>query len=172
MINMSAAPNRLIPIVLSTVTMVFFSITPLISFINVFCCAGLIIGGFVGIFVYNKQLRNTNYSLAYKDGVMIGLLSGILSSIIVTGINVLISLFSDVNMINEIMKISEEIGYVIPSEFMIYIEKISKEFETYGFSPTLTIVGFIMNLIIYPLFGILGGIIGVSIITRKRNQTV
>src|SRR6187399_1673909 len=149
-------PNKITPIIYGTATMTLIAIMPVLNLINVFCCAGIIAGGFVGVYTYWKQLKNTSQTLTTKDGGMIGILCGILSAVFVTGFGLLISLFSDSNPMVEVMKSFDELGFELPPEMIQYLEKFTNEFNEHGFSPTITIFSFIFNIILYPLFGSVG----------------
>lgn len=166
------SPNRITPIIYGTATMTLISILPVLSFINIFCCAGIIAGGFVGVYIYWKQLKNTSFVLTTKDGGMIGILCGILSAVFVTGFGLLISLFSNSNPMLEVMKSFDDLGFQIPQEMTLYLEKFSNEFNEHGFSPTITIFSFISNIILYPLFGSVGAILGVQFLNKKNNTRV
>lgn len=165
-------PNKITPIIYGTTVMTLIAVIPILSLINVFCCAGIILGGFAGVYSYWKQLSNTGIILNTKDGGMIGILCGILSAVFVTGISLLISLFSETNPMQEIMNTFEEMGFQVPSEMLIYLDKFSAEFNEYGFSPSITIFSFVSNLIIYPLFGSIGAILGVSYLNKKNTPKV
>ena len=160
-------PNKITPIIYGTAIMTIIAVFPIINFINFFCCAGIILGGFAGVYTYWKQLQNTGQSLTTKDGGMIGLLCGILSAVFVTGFGLLISLFSDSNPMLEVIKAFDEIGFQMPPEMNEYLDKFSNEYNEHGFSPTITIISFISNLILYPLFGSIGAILGVSYLNKK-----
>ncbi|MEO8447431.1 MAG: hypothetical protein ABI528_08045 [bacterium] len=160
-------PNKITPIIAGTAVMTLLAVIPVLSLINIFCCAGIIAGGFVGVYTYWKQLQPSGMTLTSKDGGMIGILCGILSAVFVTGFGVLISLFSDSNPMLEIMKGFDEMGFQVPPEMTTYIDKFSNEFTEHGFSPTITIFSFISNLILYPLFGSIGAILGVTILNKK-----
>ncbi len=166
---MNPPPNRLFPIIFGTLTMTFISVFPLLNFINLLCCAGIMLGGFAGVFYYNKQIQNTQIELTTKDGGIIGLLCGIVSAVLVSGINLLLTLFSDVNPITEAFAFLDKFGQEVPPEVTETMDKFSDEFNQYGFSPTLSIFSLVMNLIIYPLFGAIGAIIGVSIIKKRQK---
>ena len=165
---MSSSPNRLMPVIFGALVMTLISTFPLINLINVLCCAGIMLGGFAGVFFYNKQIRDTSIELTTKDGGIIGLLSGIISAILVSGINLLMVLFSDVNPITEAYALLEKFGQQLPQEVNETMDKFSDEFNKYGFSPTLSILSLIINLVIYPLFGAIGAMIGVSIIKKRQ----
>lgn len=160
-------PNRMIPIVYGTFAMTMISVLPIINFVNLFFCSGIIIGGIVGVFVYNKQLIGTDIKLTSKDGVMIGILCGILSAILVSSINFLFMIMSKHNPVDETMKLLND--FTLPPEVAAQMNKFSDEFNKYGFSPTISIVSLFSNLVIYPLFGMIGAMLGIAIL-KKRNK--
>jgi len=152
--------------------MTLLAVMPVLNLINIFCCAGIMLGGFVGVYAYRKQLSGTGMNLTMKDGGMIGILSGILSAVFITGFGVIISLFSDTNPMVEVIKSVEELGLQIPPEMNHYLDKFSDEYNRHGFSPTITIISFICNIILYPLFGSIGAILGVTLFNKNsRSQT-
>lgn len=162
------SPNRITPIIYGSAVMTLIAVFPVLNLINVFCCAGIILGGYAGVYVYWKQLQNTGLALTTKDGGMIGILCGILSAIFVTGFGLLLSLFSDTNPMLEIMKTFDDIGFQMPPEMLQYLDKFSNEYNEHGFSPTITIFSFISNMILYPLFGSIGAVLGVSFLNKKN----
>jgi hypothetical protein len=164
---MDKQPNRMIPVIYGTFVMTSISILPFINFINLFFCSGIILGGIAGVFIYNKQLAGTDVKLTSKDGVMIGILCGILSGILVSSFNFIFMLISKHNPIDETMLLLKD--FSLPPEVTVQMNKFSDEFNQYGFSPTISVVSLFSNLIIYPLFGMLGAVLGVSII-KKKNQ--
>jgi hypothetical protein len=160
-------PNRMIPIVYGTFAMTMISVLPIINFVNLFFCSGIIIGGIVGVFAYNKQLTGTDIKLTSKDGVMIGILCGILSGILVSSISFLFMIMSKHNPVDETMKLLND--FTLPPEVATQMNKFSDEFNKYGFSPTISIVSLFSNLVIYPLFGMIGAMLGIAIL-KKRNK--
>jgi len=164
---MDKQPNRMIPVIYGTFIMTAISVLPFINFINLFFCSGIMLGGLAGVFIYNKQLEGTQLNLTSKDGVMIGIMCGILSGILVSSFNFLFMLIAKHNPIDETLVFFKDVS--LPPEIMVQMNKFSDEFNRYGFSPTISIVSLFSNLIIYPLFGMIGAVIGVTII-KKKNQ--
>ncbi|HMS65983.1 MAG TPA: hypothetical protein PKD83_12110 [Ignavibacteria bacterium] len=162
--------NKISPVIIGSVTMTLIAIFPLLNLINVFCCAGIMAGGFVGVYTYWKQLKPLGLPLETKDGGMIGILSGILSAVFVTGFGLLISLFSDSNPILDVLNTFDEMGIQTPPEMLQYLDKFSNEFSEHGFSPTITLISFISNLILYPLFGSIGALIGVNYFNKSNKS--
>jgi len=167
---MNTTPNKLTPVILSAAIMVVLSTVPLLNLVNTFCCMGIILGGFMGVTYYSKQMISNNLLLSQKDSLLIGLLSGIISAIINTGITLAVSLFSKENPMSEMMEILSQMGRQVPPEAMEIMDKLSQEFTKYGYSPTLTIITFVMNIILYPLFGMLGSFIAYQIYKKKNLQ--
>lgn len=158
----------MIPIVYGTFIMTAISILPLINVINLFCCAGIMLGGLAGVFIYNKQLTGTELKLTSKDGVMIGVLCGILSGILVAVFNFVVMVVSKHNPIDEMMTILDK--FSLPPEVIQEMNKFSEEYNNYGFSPTISLVSIFSNLVIYPLFGMIGAVLGVTIINKKKQK--
>jgi hypothetical protein len=149
------------------------SILPLINAINL-CCGGMIIGGFLSVNYFYKKSNLQNIDVNVKDVSMIALLGGILSAVLVSGIMLLTMLFSGENQI-EIMKIeimktelSKYLNNIFP-DLQSTLDNLSGEFNKYGFSPTLSINLLLINLIIYPVFAFVGGLISYGINIRKKN---
>lgn len=165
-------PNKLLPVLYGSFIMTLIYIFPIINLINVFCCAGIAAGGFAGVYSYKKQLTKINSDLSAMDGGMIGLLSGFLSAVMVTGFGLMASMFSESNPVSDFINTVGEAGITIPQEMTFYLEKISNEFSEKGFSLTFTLISFISNIILFPLFGAAGALLGVSILNRKKPPKI
>jgi hypothetical protein len=162
-------PNKFTPIIISAAVMTIISIFPLINLINLFCCAGIIAGGFAGAAFYAKQLEKAGSIIQFKDGAAIGAFSGLLAAIIVAAFNVFITMLSSQNPIPEMYKLIDSMNISIPPEADRFMKRISDEYSNSGFSITLTIINLVSNLITYPLFGFVGGIIASSLFDKRRN---
>jgi len=165
---MENSPNKLIPVSWSTMIIVAISIIPFVNFINIFCCAGIILGGVIGTIVYSNQMKNINSQIYIKDAVIIGILSGILSAIVVTGVNLLLVLYSKQNPVIEVIEMLKTVGKDFPQEIYEQMYSFSEEFDKYGYSPTLTIFSLFVNLVLHPLFASIGGIMVVLIKKSKK----
>jgi hypothetical protein len=164
--------NRLTPVILGSTVMTAISVLPLINFINLFFCAGIMIGGYFGAIAYYRQTAGTDHVMSYKDGVLTGILSGILSAVVVSGINIIVLMYSKSNPVTESLGMLGEFGKNLPPEVNTQMNKLADEFNKYGFSPTLAIFTFLSNIVIYPLFGAIGGLIGVTIIEKRKKNII
>jgi len=167
---MNNHPNRLIPVVYGAFVMTMIAVLPVINFINLFFCAGIFIGGMAGVYSYNKQIAGTGISLTSKDGVRTGILIWLLAGILVSLINFLFMIMSKQNPVDEALKLMNNMA--LPPEVMNQMNKFSDEFNKFGFSPTISIITLFSNLVIYPLFGMLGAILAVSIINKRKKKNI
>ncbi len=167
---MNNTPNKLTPVIIGAAVMTILFATPVLGLINVLCCACILLGGFIGVQSYTKQLEKLNLPLIMKDAILIGLLSGIVSAIVNTGIFLAISLFAKTNPIAEMLEMASSAGQEIPQEAMQMFDGISNEYSKYGYSPTLTILTFVAYIILFPLFGMLGSFIAFQIYKKKNFQ--
>ncbi len=162
-------PSKFTPVIISTVIIVVISLFPFLNLVNLFCCAGVIIGGAAGTAYYNNRLRNAGGQIQYKDGVAIGVLSGLISALIVVIGTTLMTMLVNQNPIPEIYKMLDTQGLEIPPEIDKFLRQISDEYSKRGFSITLTIVTFVVDLVAYPVFSAIGGMLAVAIFGKKKN---
>jgi hypothetical protein len=162
-------PGQVGAILISTGIMVFTSITPILNFINLFCCAGIILGGAAGTYYYGRQLEKTGLSLQNKDGLMIGLLSGIISAIIYVILSTLILMVSKQNPVELLYKIVDEYGIAIPPESEKMLRDVYDEYARQGFSFMMIGIELFVRIISHTIFGPIGGLIAASVLNKKRN---
>lgn len=162
-----AKDNKLIAIIIGTICITFFTMTPLLNLINLFCFAGVALGSFLASVYYCSKARQNEVEIYIKDGVLIGLFSGILSSVVVVLISMFSTIISKTNPMIEISEMFNSFFKTVPNEINNVIQQLSDEYETLGYSPTLMLTMLVMNLLIYPVVGLVGGLLGVVL---KRNS--
>ncbi len=156
-------PSKFTPVIISSVVIIVISLFPFLNFVNLLCCAGVIFGGTAGTAYYNNRLKKVGGQIQYKDGVAIGILSGIISALIVVIGTTLMTILVSQNPIPEVYKMLDMQGITIPPEIDKYLQKISDEYSKQGFSITLTLVTLIVDIITYPVFSAVGGMLAVAI---------
>lgn len=164
--------NRLKPVLISFLVMSLISIAPVLNFINLLFCAGIMLGGVAGVVSFKKQFLQSDLTILYKDAVLIGIFGGILSAVFVSGFNIITMMYSDVNPISESLKFLGDFAKSLPPEADKQINILADEFNKYGYSPTLAVFTFISNLIIYPLFGAIGSLLSSTIINNKSKNNI
>jgi hypothetical protein len=160
--------SKFTPIIISSVITIVLSVMPFVNFINLVCCGSALIGVFAGTAYYNNQLRKTNDSVSFKDGAAIGVLSGIISAIAIVMFTTILSMLVKQNPVPEMFSLLDSQGVKLPVEAEQFLQKISEEYRKNGFSITLTLMSLGADIIFYPLFGALGGLLSVSILSRRK----
>lgn len=154
---MSEHPDRLKPALIAGAFIGLISSIPVISLINCFCCAGVILGGVLAVNLYRKDLQDS--VLTSTDGVLLGWMAGasgalfstVLTSMLTGGVK---------HQISKILEYSAE----MPPE----LEEALLRLQQMGSDLFFTILMLVVSLIIYSIFGIIGGLIGVSVQKKKR----
>ncbi len=158
---MEERPDKLRPALLGGLFIGVVSAIPVINIINCFCCAGVIGGGILAVHLYNKSLGPLE--LQYSEGVIIGLMTGASGALISTIIESLIG-----QNIGEAVNRILEAYPDIPPE----LEDILLQVQDTQGDLFFIILGLVFALIIYSVFAILGGIIGVSLFKKNSNYSV
>lgn len=168
---MQQQPNKLLPVLFGAFVITFISVFPLLNFINVICCAGIMIGGYAGVHMYNKECIKCNQQLTNKDSMFIGILAGVFSAVLVSIFSMVTTMFSDINPMQEINNMMHQFGFPSTPETDQILYSLSDEFDKHGFSPTLAIITFVINIIVYPLFAMIGALISFSVINKRKGTT-
>jgi hypothetical protein len=161
---MPQKPDKFVPAMYGGIVMGVLSATPFLSFVNCLCCAGMLLGGFMSVFFYKKELTAEMEALTSADGMVLGAFAGLFGAVTSSILGGLFFLIFG-NIANDaILQTMKSMGVLdrLPPETL---EQIEQDMAQQGFS----IVGVIVGFIICPLFGLLGGLIGYSVF-RKRNS--
>jgi hypothetical protein len=160
---MPEKPSKLMPAMYGGVIMGAISGIPFLNFINCLCCAGVIFGGFMAVFFYNKDLKPGDPPLMSSDALQLGALAGVFGAI-TGGILTVILHFAIGNIAARttggmIMSLYDRLGILdtLPSE------QLQEGLKSQALSALAIIPPFIID----PLFGLIGGLIGGSVYKSK-----
>ncbi len=150
--------------------MLIISVFPFLNLINLICCSGIIFGGAAGTFYYSKQLEKVGQIIQNKDGIMIGLLAGIISAIIYVISSTLIVMVSGQNPVDIAYKMTEQYGFQIPPESQRLLQQVYEDYQKQGFSFLMIGVELFSRIISHCIFGPLGGLLAASIINKRKSN--
>jgi hypothetical protein len=158
--------GKIKPALFGGVIMAVISQIPFLNFVNCLCCAGVLFGGFMAVFFYQKDLAPDQPRITNGDAVQLGLLSGLFGALI--GIVLTLAMFYTIGnpgtraMGDMILSFYDKIGLLdkIPPESL---QQMQDQFD----HPTLSPMTLLGGLIIDPLFGLLGALIGFNIYKEK-----
>jgi Na+-driven multidrug efflux pump len=131
------------------------SAIPVVNFLNCFCCALVIGGGFLAAFLYGKECAAAGVAFRGGNGAMVGLVSGLFFALAVTVVGSMLQLALPQPDPGEMVEALRQVMDVPPeAEDYIY------QWMSGGFSLGKALLGFFFNLLIGVLFGVVGGLIG------------
>jgi hypothetical protein len=155
-------PGKFLPALYGGIIMGIISGIPFLSFLNCFCCAGIMFGGFMSVFFYKNNLKPEMPPLQSGDAVALGALAGVVGAFVSAIIGgIVMALLGNVaaqflyNTLENTGALSQ-----VPPEAM---QNLENSLQAGGFSP----LHLFISLLLDPTFGLLGGLIGYSIFKPK-----
>jgi hypothetical protein len=148
--------------------------TPILYFVNYCCCCGgIILGGLMSLYVYRKEFTDIDIPLESSDALIIGIFTGIVGAFIGVALNVLtyyvlgpVTEKMILRMIDWLQTQSE-----VPAYQTDRLEGIAQDLEKKiqeGIHLRDVLGSLIINLILCPIFSMIGGLIGYGIFGKKK----
>ena len=162
-------PSKFTPVLISSFLMVFISIFPVLNILNLLCCAGIIMGGAAGTWSYARQLEKAGQFIQNKDGIMIGLLAGIISAIVYVIYSTTIMMIAKQNPVELVYKMTEQWGFSIPPESEKMLRTVYEDYQKNGFSPIMIGVELFSRIVSHCIFGPIGGLLVASMLNKRRK---
>lgn len=172
---MQDKPKKMRASLISGVVMGIVWAIPGLNLINCCCCAGVILGGVLAMYLYQQEFTEAMPAVESSDAVILGIMSGVTAAFTAMILNLLIiAMFGDIaaefarSLMQKLIERLDQSGGM-PQESM---DQLKEEFErSLGQSRSVTgiLADLVVNLIINPLFAMLGALIGYSIFRRKKK---
>ncbi len=139
---------------------------PILNFINCFCCAGIMLGGAVALIYYDRSFTVREY-INPATAITVGITAGLFGAFISLGIDYVIYLnfgHWELDFMYDILDAIEEVPPVI--EEMLY--ELEQDLQA-GF-----IWGSLLfrNLILMPIFCLIGAVIIRVFINKNREESI
>ncbi|MGE5313951.1 MAG: hypothetical protein ACM3Q4_04565 [Acidobacteriota bacterium] len=160
---MEPKPDKLMPALYGGLVIAAFWAVPGLNLINCFCCAGVIFGGMLAVFLYARSIRPEMPPLTMNDCLRVGLLAGVIASVAAVAINVAVSLVFGNVAIEMMERIIMKMRVEMPAEFQQMVEEAKQQ----RISPVGAFFSIFVYLIPNALFSALGGLIGWSLFRPK-----
>ncbi len=160
---MNPKPDMKIPALYGGVIIGLISSIPFVSFVNCFCCAGVLLGGFLSVMFYKNNFTPDTPPFTSGDCLIVGLLAGIIGAVISTLLSLVFTLiFGNVAM-EFLFNFLRNANIQLPPEVMDQMESALRE----RLSVVHIMTSFFFGGILYMIFGMLGGLIGFSVFKPK-----
>jgi hypothetical protein len=158
---MPEKPGKLMPALYGGVIMGIVSGVPILSIVNCFCCAGIMLGGFMAVFFYKKDLKPSDPPLTNGDGLGLGALAGLVGAFVTVVLTALFHFVFGMAMGGGMQKF-EDMGFgsQVPPETLRMIRGMMSGSGLLG-------ITFAFHLVLDPLFGLIGGLIGYTVFKSK-----
>jgi len=155
---MTQQPSKIMPAIWGGVLIGVLSGVPGLNLINCMCCAGVMAGGVLAVYLFRKDVDPTR-PVSMADGAALGLLAGVFGAIIG---GVLDAIFSTASL-SFLYRIAE---YSNNPEFQDMLNQFGPQVLTQG----LFILSFLTKLIVSCIFGLIGGLLGVSFFGKATQE--
>ena len=140
---------------------------PGLNLLNCFCCAGVLLGGFLSIFFWTRDIAQGLPPPTTAAAIQLGALSGVFGALIGSFLNVIMILsLGDIvkNMLSSQMEPGGMFEALPPQLISAFDEMLSGEGS---FSIVDIIAPLIVWLLVGPLFGMLGALMGFAVFRPK-----
>lgn len=160
---MPSKPDKFMPSLYGGLLIATLWAVPGLNFINCFCCAGVMLGGFLSVILYERELTPEMDRLTLNDCIRIGITAGIISSVAAVLIQAMVEMAFGNVAIEVMMRIVSKMHVEFPPEFADMIE------EAKNAKPNLVASFLAIFVYIVPntLFSVLGALIGWNIFKPK-----
>jgi predicted membrane metal-binding protein len=148
--------NRLQPALWGGVFIGVLSALPLVSAVNCCCCLWVLVGG--GLAAYLRQ-QNSPYQIDAAEGAIVGLMAGAMGGLLYSVLSIPMEMIAG-PMQREWMDRMMSNNPDINPEVRETIERLTT-------SSGVKIIGMLISVVVYSVFGLLGGLIGVAVF--KKN---
>jgi uncharacterized membrane protein YeaQ/YmgE (transglycosylase-associated protein family) len=148
--------ERLQPALWGGVFIGVLSALPLVSAGNCCCCLWVLVGG--ALAAYLRQ-QNTPYQITASEGAIVGVMAGLIGAVIGSVLSIPFQMMAGPMQQQMMERVLSE-NPDIPPEMRTWIEWAAN-------ASGLWILGLLFSLVMYSVFGILGGLLGVAIF--KKN---
>lgn len=149
------------------------SVVPLLKSFS--CCLIIPVAAYFSIVLYQRA-NNLNEKIETGRAVFLGVFTGLFAALFATTFEVFITLFTKHNDLIEAFGSMQTminnfpIDETVKQQVIDLMSGIVKDLQTTGFSIIYTITLLLNNMLVYTIFGLVGGVIGVQIINSKYNS--
>jgi len=145
------------------VVMAIVSAMPVLSCVNLCCWAGIWGSGILAIFIY-RSTEKTQPDLTVGQGLVLGLLTGAVAAVLMTIWGIFSSLlFTGTSTAMAYQNLMDQIPGGANA-----LPEASRQMITQMMSLTGNVlVSSICNFVVYPFFGLIGGLIATALIWKK-----
>ena len=144
------------------------------GFRNLGCCLIVPLAAVISLFLHQKVNREES-PISANESVKFGLLTGFFAAIFATFFDILITYITKKNDFvaaipqTEVLLRNMNLGPMVDQTIQFF-KQITTEITTTGFSALYSIAILFSNTLLYTIFGILGGLLGMNLVNRRVQK--
>lgn len=164
--------RKYLPTLISGFAASVLSIVPGIKSFS--CC--LIVPGAVMLALLLDQKVNKNFErIQIRKAVMYGFMTGLFATIFITALDALITFITKTNDFVEALPQSETLIREfkfgpMAEESLKMMKQMAKEIQRTGFSTLYIFILFLSNFLTNSIFGIIGGLVGMGLLNKRKLE--
>jgi hypothetical protein len=159
-------PSKLVPALIGGAVLGLLSSIPLVNIGNYCGCLWVLLGG--ALASYMLIGRSPMFPVRSGDGAAVGALAGLVGSLIFLVLGIpLFLLLGGANMAGTLESVSRSVN---DPEAARTIREFARMFQSGGGGIVMALLVWLFNSIFYVVFGMLGGLIGVSLFEKRKGQ--
>lgn len=143
--------------------------------IKSFSCCLIVPGAAILALILDQRVNKNSERIAAGKAIMFGLMTGLFATIFITTLDVLITFITKTNDFIEALPQSESLIRELKfgpmaEESLKLMKQMSKQIQKTGFSPLYLFILFISNFITNTIFGIIGGLVGMGLLNKRKME--
>ena len=141
---------------------------------SVACCLLVPVAAGFSVGLYKKSHADVS-KIQTGTGVLLGLLTGVFAALFASGFELILTFITKTNDLIVAMPQTEKVIRDMnleqaAEESLKALRQMTNEIQSKGFSLLYSVLITLANLITYTIFGMLGGVLGTTIINRRSSQ--
>jgi uncharacterized membrane protein len=138
------------------------------------CCLMIPAAAFLSLYL-DQKIKKNNESITSRRAITFGLLTGLFAALFSTAFDMLLTLITLTNDFVETLPETERLmrGYnlgLFMEETLKALKVMANDIKNSGFSVLYLIAMLFSNLITNAIFGLVGGLLGMNYLNKKRNK--
>lgn len=143
--------------------------------IKSFSCCLIVPGAVILAMILDQKVNKSIERISIGKAIMFGFMTGLFATIFITALDTLITFISKTNDFVEALPQSESIIRELKfgpmaEESLKLMKQMGKEIQRTGFSPLYVFILFVSNFFTNTIFGIIGGLVGMGLLNKRRTE--
>ncbi|AFH49072.1 Hypothetical protein IALB_1362 [Ignavibacterium album JCM 16511] len=143
--------------------------------IKSFSCCLIVPAAAILALILDQRVNKNFERIAASKAVVFGLMTGLFATFFITALDILITFITKSNDFIEALPQSEslirELNFgPMAEESLKLLKQMAKQIQKSGFSPLYLFILFISNFITNTIFGMIGGLIGMGLLNKRRTE--